>query len=177
MESDEVTRAPQLSSGAKKIMISTNPKTRKMYAETFESYEIFCKVSKLPITEQKTLCNYLHDIIKQRKVEVGSIWKVYSAINNHMRMVHSINCNEWKNLRIIMKNITKHYISKKSVIISAEQVREFLTKKIDPENDSFDFLTVVAFLFMYFGLLRMREVLEVSIDMVKLDRFRKLVLV
>ena len=65
-DSDEVTRDPLLSSGAKKIMISTNPKTRKMYAEKFSEYEIFCKVSNLPITKQNKLCNYLHDIIEQR---------------------------------------------------------------------------------------------------------------
>ena len=155
-------------------MMTGNPNTRKKYRKIWCEYESWCSGKGWAPNKENVLINYMHDQLQDGELGVGSIWNTYSMINSTMRQKFDINCNTWVNLRIVMKNMTKWYIPKKSEIISAEDFKRLITELLD-ETDPFERLTIVAISLMYFGLLRQGEVLAIDIIMVKMDWKREII--
>ena len=116
----------------------------------------------------------MHDEIEYGKIGVGSVCNKYSAINQKLRIKHKTNANKWATLRIFMKNVTKHYVPRQTIIMEWEDIDSFF-QELAGTKDHFDRLTLVTVSLMYFGLLRQGEVLQVSIDNVRLNEKEHLI--
>ena len=109
-----------------------NPKTKQKYVKAEESFKAFCNKRGISdnYNKPKQVVNYLNDYIK--KNSVGSIWSIYSALNNMFQQDYDIYLNKNAQLRHFMKAISKEYIPKKSEIITAANIKKLLTKKHPP---------------------------------------------
>ena len=92
----------------------------------------------------------MNEIIYDSKIGFVSLWSVFSSINFHMLMNHKVNCNDWKGMNNLMKNVTKWYVPKDSLIITLDQFKDLITNKLNPMKDPFDRITVVFISLMYY---------------------------
>ena len=100
---------------------------------------------------------------------VGSVWSVYSCLNWTYSKKYRENLNKYRQLRALLTGLTKHYIPKKSGVISAEKIKELLTKKLRKDGP-FELLTIVTVALAYFGLLRKSDILMLKFQDMILDK-------
>ena len=84
-------------------------------------------------------------------------------------MNHKVNCNDWKGMNNLMKNVTKWYVPKDSLIITFDQLKDLITNKLNPMKDPFDRITVVFISLMYYRYISQGQFHAKTTRNVKLD--------
>ena len=137
-----------------------NPKTKQKYVKAEENFKAFCNKRGInSYNKPKQVVNYLNDYIK--KNSVGSIWSIYSALNNMFQQDYDVHLNKNTQLCHFMKAISKDYIPKKSEIITAANIKKLLTKKLS-DNEPEELACKVYTDLVYFGLLRNSEAFKIQ---------------
>ena len=148
--------------------------TREKYAKYWKLYESYCQKCGIPEKSEVSVCHFIHEMLDRKIFGVGSVWSVYSCLNWTYSTKYRENLNQYRQLRALLTGLTKHYIPKKSGVISAEKIKELLTKKLS-KDDPFELLTIVTVALAYFGLLRKSEILTLEYSDVHLDKKSRLI--
>ena len=148
--------------------------TREKYAKYWKLYESYCRECGIPEKSEVSVCYFIHEMLNRKIFGVGSVWSVYSCLNWTYSTKYRENLNKYRQLRALLTGLTKHYIPKKSGVISAEKIKELLTKKLRMD-DPFELMTIVTVALAYFGLLRKSEILTLEYQDVHLDKKNRLI--
>ena len=150
------------------IAYSDNKKTKKHYQRYEQQYIEFIDKRNACINSTANVANFLNFYVTKRNNK-GSVWNIYSVLNNYFRREFNIDLNTDQKLRHVMKNLSKHHVLKKSDIIPTEKVRELLEFHLDddiPEGLSCKIWTSL----MYFGLLRNKELFEIQVEHIEYSK-------
>jgi len=129
---------------------SLKGKTLTKYRKNQKMYSNYCRDACFDPVRESLLCNFFHDSLVDKKISPGSVWSVYSCINHLFAKRYSINLNTYRQLRILLKAVTKWYVPKKADIISTENVMK-LFSNLDID-DPFQLQTLVWSLLCYYSL-------------------------
>jgi len=123
------------------------------------------------IKDEVTMCNFI-SFLRENRFSDGSLWCVYTALNKHYKQVtKGGRLQDLMLLQTIMRNTTKTYVSKKSETFTAGQLKLLLHQQGLDEDNTFHLESKVGGILAIYGLLRVSELLKLSIDDVSKDLY------
>eukprot|EP00957_Ditylum_brightwellii_P067412 5117393-Ditylum_brightwellii.AAC.1 len=130
----------------------SSPKAKKKYQHCEKLFYDFCDKRHIEIYNNTVqVANFIHDYVKNHK-NAGSIWSIYSAINNMFKCDYDYNLNSDRTLRNHMLSLSKKHIPKKFEIIPAQNMRCLLEFHLD-DNGPEELLCKIWTALLYFSLL------------------------
>jgi hypothetical protein len=83
----------------------SNPSTKKKYQRCEKLFYDFCDKRNIENYNNRVqVANFIHDYVKNHK-NAGSIWSIYSAINNMFKRDYDYNLNNDRTLRNLMLSL------------------------------------------------------------------------
>ena len=141
--------------------------SRKMYLRYQNKWKQF--------VEKKSITNEYDDIhLKAFFIEMRSayapstMWVIYSCINRYFIVTYGKNLKNLSRLQMYLKIQSQRYVSTKSKVFSPEQIHTVLMHCLESQCPEF-LLVGVGVSLLYFGLLRSRDVLKVTVEDVTLN--------
>ena len=156
----------QILEGATANIVQSTSRVEKMYKRYQELWKEFCEFHEIEDERNDEMLKKFFTELK-KKYAASTLWVIYSCVNAHFIDKYGIKLNSMPRLNKYLKLITSHYVSKKSKIFNKEEVHRVLMFAMESGNPE-DTLMGKGVSLMYYGLLRMIDVLNVEVEDVKI---------
>lgn len=102
----------------------------------------------------------------------STLWVIYSCVNNYFKEAHGCDLKTFPKLARYLKAQSSSYVSNKSKTFTAEEIDAVLMYCIESADEG-DHLLGVGVALLYYGLLRISDVLKVQVENVTFDQEKK----
>ena len=141
--------------------------SKRMYQRYQDMYKDFCRKCRVPMNRSYSdthLVKFFNEM--KKSYSPSTLWVIYSCINRWFITTLGKKLNDLPRLKILLKNISSRYVAKKSKVFTPEQIHTVLMECQESDSEM-DTLMGVGVACMYFGLLRSKDVLNVTVEDVK----------
>ena len=154
-------------------LVAYSPNTRRMYERYMNKWKDYVKEKKI---KNETNDVTVRDFFKSLRGQYApsTLWVIYSCVNTYFQETHGTNLKNYSRLQRYMKAQSSKYVCAKSKTFSAEELDAVLTFCQDSEDPKHHLLGVGVAL-MYYGLLRVSDVLKVQVQNVSVNNQKKIV--
>ena len=149
-------------------MVKATNKVEKMYERYQQLWREFCEFHEVEDELNDEMLKRFFTELK-KKYAASTLWVIYSCVNAHFVEKYGIKLNTMPRLTKYLKLITSHHVTKKSKVFNKDAIHRVLMFAQESGNPE-DTLMGIGVSLMYYGLLRMIDVLNVTIDDVKVVR-------
>jgi len=104
-------------------------KSRILYENTYDAFQKWKKQHKIDSSSERVLMAYFNDLSK--KFAPPTLWAKYSMLRTTLTVNDDINIREYNRLIAFLKQNSKGYHCKKSLVFQAEEIRKFLSEAPD----------------------------------------------
>lgn len=127
---DDKFTSPEILEKAKEVAKSLLPqRSRPKYESAYVKFNQWRLQKKIQSTSESTLLAYFHELAIDHKPT--SLWATYSMLRSMIQIKHRLNIYHYPNLIAFLKQKNKGYKSKKSKVLSAEHINQFLEEAPD----------------------------------------------
>ncbi|KAJ8935663.1 hypothetical protein NQ318_012825 [Aromia moschata] len=124
------TTPPEIPDRAAAVSLNLLPQiSRKKYETAYEKFLTWRKNSKIKSFSENILLVYFEDISKTFKA--STLWSQYSMLRTTINIEHNVDISTYPKLRSFLKRMSESYIPKKSKILTAEELQQFLNEAPD----------------------------------------------
>ena len=144
----------------------TNRNTRRMYARYQQMWVTYVKDNNVSEEcDDQSLRNFFKTL--RGRYAPSTLWVIYSCVNHYFIEKHGKNLKSYPRLNKYLKGATEKYVATKSKVFSPEQmdaILSFCALSDQPDHH----LLGVAVAIMYYGLLRISDLMNVNVEDVKM---------
>lgn len=115
---------------AESANVSTLPeKSKERYLKVYAALEEWMKQKNVRRVSEPVLLVYFKEL--SEKYKASTMWCTYSMLRAMISLKHNIRINDYPKLQALLKNSSKGYRPKKSMILTHDQIGEFLKNAPD----------------------------------------------
>ena len=155
-----------------KKMLERSPKVAKMYLNYQTLFFRFVKKYKVEdVQDEKMLIEFFE--VMGDKYSPSTLWVIYSCVNSWMIENGHPDLKYKPLLRKVLKFKTDRWVAKKANVFSPEDVHNCVmhfSKDTNPKTGPKNFQRAITILLLYYGLLRVDDVLKIQVKDVKLNK-------
>lgn len=104
-------------------------KSADRYNLVYDTFRNWQKENETNSFEENVLICYFKDL--QKRVNPMTMWSVWSMLKKMLSIKHTVNINDYLNLKAILKNNSKGHRPKKSLTLTWEQITDFINNAND----------------------------------------------
>ena len=162
--------AEDLSDDVNQLLANRN--TRRMYLRYQEKWKEHVRDNNIENeVDDVALRNFFKTL--RGHYAPSTLWVIYSCVNHYFIEVHGKNLKNFPRLSKYLKGATEKYVAKKSKVFSPEQMDAILAFCSASDNHEHHLLGVGVAI-MYYGLLRISDLLKVNVENVSILQDKKI---
>jgi len=163
---------------AKKYLEQSQSRTAKMYERYQHLWKGYClenMIAKDEECDDQLLKNFFIGL--EQKYASSTLWVVYSCINSYFVEKYGKNLNSFARLSRFLKQKTYTYVTKKSKVLSPEQMEKGLKMCMNNKGNDHNLTHLgVTVSILYFGLLRCCDATKLELDDVTIEETGRVVI-
>lgn len=132
-------------------------KSRKVYLCSYTKFKDWCVANEADVNEDSLLAYFYG---KSKSIKASSLWSEYSMVRSTLLINDNIDISKFGKLKAFLKRQSVGYRSKKSKILSRDEVTQFLKTAPDEKH----LLQKIALIFGICGACRREELYKLTID-------------
>ncbi|XP_046630008.1 tyrosine recombinase XerC-like [Neodiprion virginianus] len=136
-------------------------KSQKMYESTYDAFVKWKRAHKTKVTSESIVMAYFKEL--SEKYKSSTLWSMFSMLKATIKIKENTDIDQYHSLKAFMKKTSSGFVSKKSKVLSSENVEKFLTEAPDREY----LTTKVALIFGISGACRSNELVNIRLRDVK----------
>lgn len=105
------------------------PKSREKYLKVYDNFVNWRKEKLVTTFSESVLLSYFDELSK--KLQPSTLWSIYSMLKATLQMKDNVNIQNYSKLTSLLKRLSSGHKSKKSKVLSANQVETFLNTAPD----------------------------------------------
>lgn len=158
-DDEELCTPPEMRECALNINAALLPeKSREKYEGTYLTYKKWQISKNVKLTSENVLMVYFKELSERYKP--STLWSTWSIIKTTLNQKEGIDINQYKQLKAFMKRQSDGYKSKKSKVLSPEEIEKFILKAPDEK-----YLAVkIALIFGISGACRREELANIKLQ-------------
>ncbi|CAH0404081.1 unnamed protein product [Chilo suppressalis] len=162
-DSEDVLTPPELKETAQEVIETLLPeKSSKKYNKAYEEFIQWKTKKNAPRFTENVLLTYFSE--KAQTLKPSSVWAYYSMLKTTILAKNNINIVKYRKLTAFLRRNAKGFRSKKSKVLTTEDVYTFLEKA----PDDIYLLSKVILILCVNGACRSHELLKLTIDDIEL---------
>lgn len=116
---------PEIQNTAKSVIRNLLPiKSRNKYKKVYENFKTWQINKKTNSFSESVMLTYFDELSK--KYKSSTLWGIYSMLKATLNTEHNINIKNYTKLLTLLKRLSEGFQSKKSKVLTAENVESFL---------------------------------------------------
>ena len=121
---------PALEEAAREATYECLPsKSRKLYEKQYDEFKKWCSLKGTQKCTENILLAYFLE--KSKTGKCSTLWSYYSMLKSMLLVKSNIDISKFRKLLAFIKRKSDGYSPKKSKILTAEQVQQFLIEAVD----------------------------------------------
>lgn len=151
---------PDLRSEAKLAMENLLPaKSKEKYMKVYENFMFWRNEKNAKLFSETVFLAYFNEIAKTKKP--STLWAIYSMLKCTVHIKNSIDLKNYGNLTTFLKRQSSGFKSKKSKILTGENIKQFLLEA--PDDIYLATKVNVILLYLYILILRMWKLVKMFV--------------
>lgn len=123
---------PEIQEAAATVVRDLMPqKSKEKYLKAYETFLEWKNERKSKSLSENVFIAYFSELSKRAKP--STLWAIYSMLKCTILMKHNLNLKNYKTLTAMLKKQSDGYITKKSKVLTASDVKTFLNEAPDRE--------------------------------------------